>query len=323
MKRLYIFLVGILNIVNQEFYQNISSGYTVGTWEGFRTSAATFTFDDACANQLSLAVPVFDTYGYKASFYLVTGWGPNWSTYSSLVTKGYEVGSHSDNHGNPMPDSEISTSKQTINSNITNQDCNTITYPNCAVPSETELAKYYIGGRICDGNINPKSPSNYYRIGSIICGSQGSCNTVDNFKTQLNSAINSQGWAVFLIHEVESGSGYSPTATSAIEGALQYASDNDSKIWVTTFRNAIMYAKERDNLSLVETTVSSTELSLTTSTSLSNSVVTYNYPITVRREIPSGWTNVAVALNSTDIPVTIETVNSVKYAQFSVVPDNK
>jgi hypothetical protein len=119
-----------------------------------------------------------------------------------------------------------------------------------------------------------------------------------------------------LIHEVESGTGYSPTATSAIEGALQYASDNDSKIWVTTFRNAIMYAKERDNLSLVETSVSSTQLSLVASTTLSSSIVTYNYPITVRRQIPSGWTNVAVSLNSTDIAVTIETINSENMPNF-------
>ncbi len=60
MKRLYTFFVAVLLIGTQAFSQTISSGYTVATWEGFRTSAATFTFDDGCANQLSLAVPVFD-----------------------------------------------------------------------------------------------------------------------------------------------------------------------------------------------------------------------------------------------------------------------
>ena len=83
----------------------------IATWAGFRDAAAVFTFDDGCANQLSIAVPIFDKYGYKASFYLVTGWSPNYSAYQTLVDNGYEVGSHSDNHasnaadGRTMPDS--------------------------------------------------------------------------------------------------------------------------------------------------------------------------------------------------------------------------
>jgi peptidoglycan/xylan/chitin deacetylase (PgdA/CDA1 family) len=40
----------------------------------FRTSAATFTFDDGVQINYSLAVPVFDKFGYKASFYLCDKW---------------------------------------------------------------------------------------------------------------------------------------------------------------------------------------------------------------------------------------------------------
>lgn len=52
-----------------------SSAYEVGTWKGFRSSAATFTFDDGCATQFTYAVPLFDKYKYTASFYPVISWG--------------------------------------------------------------------------------------------------------------------------------------------------------------------------------------------------------------------------------------------------------
>ena len=35
----------------------------IATWAGFRNAVAVFTFDDGCANQLSIAVPIFDNYG--------------------------------------------------------------------------------------------------------------------------------------------------------------------------------------------------------------------------------------------------------------------
>ena len=286
----------------------------IGTWKGFRQSAATFTFDDGCANQLSLAVPVFDKYGYKASFYPVTGWGPNWSALRDLVSKGYEVGSHSDSHGQTMGDGEISSSKKTIDNNITNQVCNTITYPNCNEPSESELMKYYIGGRICDNNVEGKTPGNYYRIGSILCGSNYNCKSTGDFQGQMQQAQGKNGWVVFLLHEVESGNGHSPTALSSIEGALKYAYDNDSKIWVCTFRDAILYSKERNAAKISENN-SGNEIILTITDNLDDK--TYNLPLSLRREIPDGWSEVVVSQNGEEI----ESKTEGNYIYFEAAPD--
>ena len=195
----------------------------IATWAGFRSAAAVFTFDDGCANQLSIAVPIFDKYDYKASFYLVTGWSPNYNAYQALVDKGYEVGSHSDNHasnaadGRTMPDSEIASSKSNINSHISGQTCNTITYPNCEEPNETTLKANYIGGRICANGIDGATPNNYYRINSVICGNTGSVNSAEAFQGKMQQAINQGGWVTFLIHEVDNGNGYSPTSSQAID----------------------------------------------------------------------------------------------------------
>ena len=295
----------------------------IATWAGFRDAAAVFTFDDGCANQLSIAVPIFDKYGYKASFYLVTGWFPNYSAYQTLVDNGYEVGSHSDNHasnaadGRTMPDSEIASSKTNINNRISGQTCNTITYPNCEEPNESTLMANYIGGRICGNGIDGPTPSNYYRINSIICGNTGSVSSAEAFQGKMQDAISRKGWVTFLIHEVDNGSGYSPTSSQAIDGALAWAKANDSKIWVTTFRNAIMYSRERDASSLSKKMGDASSETYTLTHSLDRTLSQYDYPLSIRIQNNNNWTTVSGTQDGKAITASIKD----GYIYFDAVPN--
>ncbi len=295
----------------------------IATWAGFRSAAAVFTFDDGCANQLSIAVPIFDKYDYKASFYLVTGWSPNYNAYQALVDKGYEVGSHSDNHasnaadGRTMPDSEIASSKSNINSHISGQTCNTITYPNCEEPNETTLKANYIGGRICANGIDGATPNNYYRINSVICGNTGSVNSAEAFQGKMQQAINQGGWVTFLIHEVDNGNGYSPTSSQAIDGALDWAKKNDSKIWVTTFRNAIMYSKERDKSTIAKKSGNASSETYTLTHSIKDNVSNYDYPLSIRIKNSNNWTTVSGTQSGKAITTSIKD----GYIYFDAVPN--
>ncbi len=296
------------------FSQN--SSYEIGTWEGFRTSAVTFTFDDACSNQFTVAVPIFDKYGYKGSFYPVIDWGPNWNTLKTIANKGHEIGSHSKSHpSGAMNESEMSSSKDEINRQIPGFDCNTVVYPNCVVPNKTTAAKYFIGGRICNNQVANTTPADYFEIGSIICGNQGQCNSLANFQSQLNNAKNKKGWAVFLIHEVDNGSGYSPLASSVIDQTLDHIKKNDGDFWVTTFRNAILYSKERNAAKITEVSNTANEITLNLTDNLDNA--TYKYPLSIRRTVPAGWTDVTALQGGKEIESSIKS----GYIYFNAVPD--
>ena len=52
----------------------IPKEYTVAPWHGFSESAVTYSLDDLTSNQLPVALPLFDKYGVKASFNVVTTW---------------------------------------------------------------------------------------------------------------------------------------------------------------------------------------------------------------------------------------------------------
>ena len=70
----------------------------IATWSGFRKGAASFTFEDGAPSHVSDAGPMFDKYGYKASFYLVVNWNPDWSGFGNMAKNGHEIGSHSTTH---------------------------------------------------------------------------------------------------------------------------------------------------------------------------------------------------------------------------------
>jgi oligosaccharide reducing-end xylanase len=314
LKLLNLLLAAFWGTVCTSFSQN--STYELATWKDFKTSAITFTFDDNCANQFTKALPIFDHYGYKASFYPVINWSPDWTTLKNMANNGHEIGSHSVTHPNSaMTENELSSSQSTINQNIPGFNCNTVTYPNCIAPDLNICAKYYIGGRICDGQVEGSTPRNYYQIGSIICGSSGNCNSLSSFQSYFNSAKNKKGWAVFLIHEVDNGSGYSPLASSIISNALAYLNTNGDDYWVATFRDAILYSKERNSASVSELTNTATEITMKVTTNLDNSI--YNYPLSLRRALPDGWSDANVFQGGNRIESKIEN----GYIYFNAVPD--
>lgn len=291
------------------------SAQEIATWKGFRTSAVSFTFDDNLQNQLTYAVPLFDQYGYKATFNVVTNWvGNSWGQWKTLVNNGHEVTSHTVSH-TVNGDNELTASKTTIKNN-TGSECVTIAYPNCNVPSNRNLLQQtYIGGRICNGQVEGKTPSNFYEIGSIICGNtMSSNNSTQGLINHLNTAKSKGGWCVYLIHEVNNGSGYSPLSADCIAGTLKHINQNDQDFWCCTFAQAIKYIKERDAAKATLKSNGGSTLTFSLSDNLDDNI--YNYPLSLRYKNP-GWSKVSGKQGSK----TIEAYILNGYIYFDATPD--
>lgn len=299
----------------------------IADWASFRKAAVSFTFDDGAPSHISDGAPVFDKYGYKATFNLVTNWNPNWSGFQILASNGHEIASHSDSHQTNMSGEEAS-SKANIAKNIS-QDygCLTVAYPNCNVPNESSVLQNYIAGRICNGswqgisdNMGKNGPSNWAKVPAIMTGDQGSINSKNSFTDEMQKVIQSGGWVMFLTHGFSgknNGSAtYSPTDLSAIEGALQWAKQNDKDIWVAPFRNVAMYIKER-NASKIEPQDGGEvgTMSFKLSHNIADNISKYDYPLSIR--IQTDWTNVKVSQNNADIESKVEN----GYVYFDAVPN--
>ena len=299
----------------------------IATWSGFRKGAASFTFDDGAPSHVSDAGPTFKKYGYKGTFNLVVNWNPNWSGFQGLADEGHEIASHSNSHGNNMSGEEAS-SKNNIKGKI-NQKYGIITvaYPNCNVPNESAVLQNYIVGRICNGswqgmsdNMGKDGPSNWAKVPAIMTGSEGQLKSTNDFTSQMQKVVQSNGWVAFLTHGFQGKSNgsatYSPTDLNAIDGALKWAQQNDKDIWVAPMGFVAMYIKER-KASKIEAQDGGAANTMTFELkhSIADNISKYDYPLSIR--VKSDWSKAEVTQDGAKLESKIDG----GYIYFDAVPN--
>jgi peptidoglycan/xylan/chitin deacetylase (PgdA/CDA1 family) len=332
MKKVNVILLTVLFLtaINAGYAGTVAAPYQVGTWSGFRSAAITYTFDDDLPHQLSIAVPMFNGYGFKMTMYTITSptwvWPANWPGLQAAAAQGHEIGNHTVTHVSlgPLDDAnqiyQMSVSKAAIDANIPGNQCLTIAYPNCSMGKQSLIDDYFIAGRTCASTTpNPATPSNFYTIQCTILGSSGT-NTLAGITGIDDAAAASGGWAVFLIHGIDTEPGaFSPLSSTILDQSLQYLDARRSTFWVNTFLNVVRYIKERNDVSVSETSNTGDTITLSVTDTLSDTI--YNYPITIRRPLPAGWTSANVKQNGQQVSSSIVTVGSTQYVMFDVVPD--
>lgn len=298
----------------------------IGTWAGFRTGAASFTFDDAAPSHVTSVGPMFNKYGYKATFNVVTNWVSDWSGFQSLATNGHEIASHSISHPENMSGEEAS-SKKLINDNIQQKyGCITLAYPNCNVPNESAVLQNYVVGRICNGSWQGMSdvmgndgPSNWAKASALMTGDEGSVKSSSDFIGQMQSVSQKGGWVSFLTHGLQGKNNgratYSPTDSSAMDAALQWAKQNDS-IWVAPMGYVAMYIKER-KASKATASTSGNTITIQLTHSIADGISKYNYPLSLRVQNSNNWTSVSGTQGGKAITVSIKD----DYIYFDAVPN--
>ncbi|MCX7797222.1 MAG: polysaccharide deacetylase family protein [Melioribacter sp.] len=321
--KLLILLFILIN--NLCLAQIIDKSYEIATWYGFRSAAVTYTFDDNCYNQLAKVVPMFDEYGFKLTLFTVTNWNPDWRGLQKAADNGHEIASHTVTHtslnslSNDRQNDELLNSQVNINSKILNQKCITLAYPYCNTGNIDIVKKYYIAARGCQGYIEDSTPSNFYNISSIICGSQGSVKTSYDFKSRVESTARKKGWCVYLLHGIDNDGGYSPLSSDTLRKSLDYLKVNEDKFWVTSFVNAVKYIKERNCVDIKEIISWNDSIKLSVTDTLDN--IIYDHPITIRRILPESWNSCSVKQSGKLVDYKIVELDSKKYVVFNVIPD--
>ncbi len=320
-----LLLIAILIIGNAAYCQTIDPPYEVGTWQGFRLAAVTYTFDDGCSNQYAIAIPMFNEFNFDLTMYPVINWSPNWTALQNAAAEGHEIGSHTISHPylnqltTAQQTTELENSQNIINSHIEGRQCITIAYPYCVPGNLTLTTQYYIAARHCQGYIERTTPSNFYQISSLICGSQGAVKTMEDFNTRFESTATSNGWCVFLLHGIDNDGGYSPLPSTTLRASLEFLDAHRDIFWVSTFANVARYIKERNDISVTELSSQDNIITLQVTDTLDDSI--YNYPVTIRRPLRPNWSSANVSQNDQAVNTSVAEVDSVKYVMFDVVPD--
>jgi oligosaccharide reducing-end xylanase len=305
--------------------QNVKTPYEVATWYGFRSSAITYTFDDGTAKQFTVAAPLLDKYGYKATFFTIASWIKDWNTMRILVANGHEIANHTLTHPNlgaltiNQQKAELQACNDSIEQHIPHYKVRTMAYPYCATGSDSLMHQYFIASRICSGVIEPQTPAHFMAISSLGCGNLSGINSSAALNQKADEAAAAKGWVVYLLHGIDDDGGYSPIASASLDSSLRYLSSNPEKFWVETFGNVARYIRERNSVSVLEVSKNKNVIKINVSDTLNNEI--YNYPLSIRCPLPENWTSAKVLQNGKQVLDSICEVNSVKYIVFHAVPD--
>ncbi len=296
----------------------VESPYELAVWGDFKDAAITHTFDDGTGNQFSKAIPMFNDRDFNLTLATVTSGGmfPGWDALKEAFADGHEIASHSVTHPQTVNEDEMRRSQEAIKQNVPGEMCISMIFPNCNVPNEQDVLRYYNTGRVCGSGPEGQTPNNFIRIASLIVG-QGGAQT--NLQSYAQSALDKKGWAVYLHHGVDGDHSWAYTSSSSLESHLNYLDENRDKFWVETFGNVVRYIKERDAARLEETSSDETSITLEVSDNLPDSI--YNYPLSFRMPMPDGWDTAYVAQDEEELYSEIKMVDNASVLQFTAVPD--
>jgi oligosaccharide reducing-end xylanase len=309
------------------FSQTKSGPYEVATWQGFRDAAVSYTFDDNCPNQLAVAIPMMNSYGFKATMFVPSAWIKDWTGLQNAADRGNEIASHTVTHanlGNLTPVQQIpefKDSREAINAHIIGHSCITIAYPFCERGNDSLCMNYYMAARACQDTIESKTPADFMNISSIPTGTESSIQTVPDFNNKVEKADSIKGWCVFLIHGIDNDGGYSPTQSEVMRSHFEFMKLHNNRFWIAPFGDVVRYIRERNTAIVKEILNRKTSITLRVSDKPENPV--YNCPLTIRRVLPKKWKSATIEQNGQKIKTEIVSKDGLKYIMFDIVPGNR
>lgn len=217
-----------------------------------KRAALSFTFDDGYPSGYETIAPLFEQYGYSASFFLIAGNirdEATWDQWRKLANLGFEIGNHSLTHLNlknvydtAILKKEIYDSYDILKEKMGKAPFSFAHPYHCSNP----VANAFIFSKHYASRLEPKEFCQWEAWPSET--------TEDYVKKRINQAVVFKLWYVPCAHGI--GDGWGPIRKDLLVNILNYVKQNESKIYVDKFETIAKYTIERENTSLV---VSSTE----------------------------------------------------------------
>jgi peptidoglycan/xylan/chitin deacetylase (PgdA/CDA1 family) len=266
-------------------------------YPGKRRAVVTPTFDDTLPSQLTLARPLFDLYGYKATFYVNTGiigaaFATSWPMWQAVAGAGHEIGNHGRTHWvwpecTPQAEAhnqlEIAGGYADILAQIGAPPLS-FAFPAggasaCSTPLVTSSG--HVDWRRAD---HAQYTDRLYPEGDDLTSAEA----IEYVDQAIADTVNWNGaelsWLLFYMHDV------TPARAEVLEDLLDYASANDDLVWCTGYGAATLYEREREQsvIQLLQHGPRSVTLRLTNGLDPS----TFDVPLTVVVPLPAGTTGI-------------------------------
>ncbi|MFV0338742.1 MAG: polysaccharide deacetylase family protein [Chthoniobacterales bacterium] len=235
------------------FSQATDPRISIAGFSGNRAAAISYTFDDGLRDQYTVAIPMFNELGLKATFFIIPGrvvatpeegeriknkkraWGGiSWPELKEMAEQGHEIGNHTWSHPNLTKltaaevEEQFSKADQSIQEHLGILPL-TIAFPFSAQTPEIEALalKNHLAYRAYQTSISGQS-------------------TVENLNTWADKLVRDKKWGVIMGHGIAYG--YAAlTDPEILREHLKYAKSHEADIWIDTFAHIAAYKKQHDN----------------------------------------------------------------------------
>lgn len=237
---------------------SVFSCQNTGAWDG-KQAAVCLSYDDALESHLNTVIPLLDSYGIKATFYVPSsfpGFESNIPRWEAAANTGHELGNHSRFHpcngalpGREWvnPDYDLSTytvkrfmseliDENKILSQIDHLEQRTFAYT-CGdkdaggVSFEAEVRSTFMGARGVEGRFETIASMDLHDIGSFVMNEV----TGEDMIQLVDQAIQEQALVVFLFHGI--GGDHSIDVDAGEHAKLiQYLDHRREDLWIAPLK---------------------------------------------------------------------------------------
>ncbi len=296
----------------------------------------TITMDDGYPNSSAWYEQQFIANDLRGTSVLITNWlnssVASKEYFQNLITRGrFEYGSHSKTHPGQAPSNEterrneIITSKEELMNMFPNQKILTFTmYNGVTYEGENmELAKQTyqaIRGGVRGYNSLLATDNDMYALKV-----QGVLDheTAANMNTWVDVAISKNQWLIEMWHAIleYDPDSYAPPTKAIATEHLEYigAKQKEGLLWVATFDEAVQYIKERTTATVVDNGLEEEIRKISLTDTLDDEL--FDYPLTLRSEVPFDWTYVQVEQGSNIQQIASVEKSAKRYVYYNAVPD--
>jgi peptidoglycan/xylan/chitin deacetylase (PgdA/CDA1 family) len=297
-------------------------------WKDDKMAPVTFTVDDNCSPDVPWWLEMGDKYGIKVTWFLISkniegnGWGGTWDLWKQVLAKGHDIQSHTHTHlhieepGWQSIEWEYTESKKVLEENLPGTRVRFLAYPggpNSKLNDRTVAAKIYAGARGVTGTLVPANVIDYFGVRAV---TESSFNNPEakwaDIKRVLDPADKVfRTWMIFIYHGVKDKSTDRPL--------FVWLAENKQHFWFASFAEASLYGQQRDTATLKVTDKDASKVVFSLNDKLDDAV--FDYPLTVKVHLPSGWTGAAAEQEGKSVGVEIAENGGVRFALVEVVPD--
>lgn len=210
-----------------------------------KKGAITYTFDDGLRSQFTEALPVLNSLGIKATFFVVPGltpdnpeeakkkapgaWGGiSWSELKTIADQGHEIGNHSLHHKNL-----VSLKDEEIHHQI--DEAQKLIHEKLGIHAHSFCCPYNSTNEKVSKIIDAKLPFRRKHL----CGF-GSKISKEAMNSRVDQSIDKGLWDVIMIHGISVGYDKFEDPQGFFDH-LKYAKSRENKIWIDTFASIASY----------------------------------------------------------------------------------